>query len=473
MYLIENKDDLLKTHAEYKEHIDLWNFYYTSYKGGKDLIEAVIKKHPRESIDNFDVRKSECFSINYNSAIIDLLSYHLTDNAVENFYGELNNDEAWNLFLKDADLFETDFNVYLNEVQKLSAIFGAVGVLVDKPYGNFDTKKQELDNLIRPYVTTYTLPNILDWTYGINQFGKASLIFLKLKNFYDEYIVWYENFWQAIKLTHKNELEIVREGENPLGEIPFRWLYNLKDPLNPMLGVSDIKEICYINAAMMRNFSCANEILKFSAFPILRKPLSIFTQEETETVVSENSILEFNPEWGEGGKADWLQSVAKEPLEAIMMYEDQLINEIYRIAHLNGIRAAEVSSQAKSGIALRIENAQLGALLAKKSRNLAEFTHQIIRLWLKWQNQSELMDQVSVEPIQEFGLDESAVSIDIATKIIELIPSDKFKQELLKSMLRRVMPNLDNRVKKEIDDEIETFKSMENDSEENIDTTQE
>jgi len=152
----------------YKLNMDSWKLYEMAYTGGKQFIDHALHRHSRESYMNWQERLDEGICLNYSSAIIDLFNFYLTEKPssrefeaisvrgkviiegnedkdikrrIRRSIGEFDKkDEQWLMFLQDADLHNTNFDVFLNHAQKISSIYGSAGVLITKPPGEFQTR---------------------------------------------------------------------------------------------------------------------------------------------------------------------------------------------------------------------------------------------------------------------------------------------------------------------------------------------
>jgi hypothetical protein len=474
-------DELQKTHKVHDENIQDWAFFSLAYQGGRPFIDYALQKHTRESSTNWKSRQDEGICFNYSSIVIDLFNFYLTEKPAVRDFGKLADDKLWNMFTRDADLYNTNFDVFLNEAQKMAAIYGAVGVLIDKPSSGNKILKDDIKQGIYPYCALFTLPNILDWEHERDPItNRPTLTYLKLLDFDNRYLLWWPDKWEIWKLpenapsqfrVHRhtdttdytpkpgdnkyanepasahstgltNEQPIlISEGANPLGEIPFVWFQNIKSVIDPYIGVSDIKEIARITASLIRNISYGEEVIKFAGFPQARRPMAR-EGEVTNNEAGVTAILEFNPEHGEAGKPDWLESAVQEPIEAILSWIDKKINEIFQLSHLSGIHAHEKSDQARSGVALRYEYQQLSLVLTKKSENLTETELGIIKYWLKWQNKSIWYDAVKVSRSKDFSIDDLSQNLENAVMADKLIPEITFKKELMKNVAKKVLPDI-------------------------------
>jgi len=154
------------------------------------------------------------------------------------------------------------------------------------------------------------------------------------------------------------------------------------------------------------------------------------------------AILEFDPEMGEAGKPDWLESKVQEPVDAILAWIDKKIVEIFQLAYLSGIHAQENSNQARSGVALRYEYQQLSLVLTKKSENLTETELGIIKYWLKWQSKSSWFDTMLISRSKDFSIDDLSQNLENAIMANKIVPEMTFKKELMKVVAKRVLPDI-------------------------------
>lgn len=441
------KDELKETHKTYDNNIKKWKFWEAAYDGGEDFINEVIYQHPRESENNWKQRKDDACVFNYATGIIDLFNFYLTEKSAIRELGKLNDDSLWQMFYKDCDLYNTNFDVRMNELQKLSSVYGMVGVLVDKAISKTATVQQAKELGIYPYLATYTPPNILDWTIERNPVNnRPVLTYLKLMEYDETYKLWYPTHWEHWKIPKnedgsEDEPQKIGEEDHPMDEIPFLWMLNVKSSKDPYFGVSDIKEIARITASIARNISYGEEVIKFAGFPIFRVPMELEGGPSNPNTVGVRAVQEFDPE-NPQAKPDWLESEVREPIDAIITWIDKKVDEIFQTAHLSGIHATESSREARSGVALRYEFQQLGSVLCKKNDNLSEAELGILRLWLKWQNQESLFSNINVRRPKEFSLDDLSQSLDNLRKASKEVYSKHFKKLAQKKMVQDALPDI-------------------------------
>jgi len=455
------RKDLLKKHIRYTENIDDWTFYQLAYEGGTGFIKKALgKRNSRESIGNFNQRIADGVCFNYAEAIIDLFNFYLTEKTPIRTLEKLKHNKQWTMFLDDADLTGTDFNVFMDEAQKLSSVFGSIGILTNKPASKASNVAQEIDQKVYPYVAVYTLPNIFDWKFGKDPVsGRPILTYLKLKDDNDEYCVWYQDRWEIWEdVNIKKDPVLVESGQNSLGEIPFIWMQNVKKINSPFLGKSDIVDISRITASIVRDISMGDEIIKFAGFPMMRKPMQP-EGAKTEDETGAEAIHEFDPSFGEYGKPDWMKTEVLEPIEAILMWTDRKTDEIYRVAHLSGVHGQRKSNnEVSSGLALRYEFQQLTSVLTKKSNNMSEAERSIVRFWKKWQNIEVIDKDIDIKRAKEFSIDDLSINLENTITAMKNVVSEKFRILAQQEMAKRTLPDVSEKNKTIIDQEIENNK---------------
>lgn len=482
---------LQETHEVYQEYKDEWTFLQAAYNGAKDLIAyGAIIRHERESKVNYDRRIDEAYGFSYSRSIVELFNFYLFKENVKRDLGNLADDELWALFVKDCNLEADEFDEFLLNAGKSASIQGQCGILVDKPNVTTDTKADDIDKEIYPYVSLYKSLAILDWKYERDEFNKPTLTYLKLRDDDDLYRIWYPDRWEVWeepdlesgestttytrtspsspeakfmgkKRTGKGQANLINSGENPLGEIPWIWLYNVKTGERGV-GHPDISDIARIDASIMRNLSEIEEVITFGAFPMMRKPQvesghSLLGSDE----VGMAAILEFDPD-NPSSKPDWLEAAVSEPIDAILKVIAKKIEEIYRTSNAGGMASMEISTQAKSGTALKAEFQLLNAKLVAKGILLEKAEMEIIRFWLAWHNQKEWFVDVTIERADTYEVENLAQNLEnILTSKSIVTSSETFKKKIEKKTVRLMLPGEADEVFAEIDKEIDEYKQPE------------
>ena len=447
------KQDLEKTSDIYKDNISEWENYDLTYDGGLPFIKKALYRYSNlETVKNHDERVRNGYVFNYAQSIIDLYNFYLTEKPAIRKIEELDKNLQFQMFLKDADLDNTDFNDFMKESQKISSVHGSLGLLVNKPDGDGAS--------IYPYVARYSLPNILDWTFERDKWThRRVLTYLKLLEEDGSFLLMWPNRWEKWIIKDKNVTELIGEGVIPLDEIPFIWMPNLKRIRNFYLGVSDIVDICRIVESIVRNLSHGEEIIKFAGFPMLRIPMErgVGPEEKDDddsVMVGEKAVFEFDPTLGSDAKPDWMPTEIYEPITAVLDWIDRKAEESYRIAHLSGVHGQRTSGEPSSGLALRYSTQQLYSVLEKKSKNMTEAELQIIRLWMRWQK-LDGFDKIEISRPKEFSIDDLAVELDNAFTSMRNMTSKRFRVKLQGKVADHILPDLTEDDRKIINEETE------------------
>jgi len=453
-------DELNEKHELYEQYKEDWELYNLIYRSGKDLIDYAIKRHPRESSDNYSARLDDGYVFNFGKAIIDLFNFYLCQKEAVRTLKGLEKNPLWEMFLKDADLHGTDYNVLIDQAQKLASALGSIGILVNKPDGGV-TVDQNIKLGVYPYYALYNPLNIYDWQWEKDPITHRDvLVRLKLREVNGDWLLWWPEKWEiwTIPDTGHKTPRLKDEGENPLGEIPFIWMVNLKDLEHPEIGCSDLVDIAHIVVSIAQNLSCGEEMIKLAGFPIRRQPMEPEGQEgEDQVETGPRAVEEFNPELGDGGKPDWMPTEILEPVEAALKWIDRKTDEIYRIAHMSGVHGQRKSNnEVASGLAVRYEFSQLNSVLIAKSVNQTEAELQALRLWLKWQNTEDIFKNMEIFRKQEFSIDELSVALDNAIRAHNNVLSQTFRKRVQEKVVKHILPDLSQDDQDTIKTEIDT-----------------
>jgi hypothetical protein len=484
--------ELRATHVYYDAYKLFWDFMLASYEGIRALVAGnhVLFKHERETQANYDRRVSEAYGFGYSQSIVDIFNFYLFKKPPKRDMGPLAKDKQWLMFNDDCDLYGADFDQWMLESQRYAAILGHVGLLVDKGSTEYKTKKQELDNKVYPYVARYFPQAILDWTYDRDDNNRPYLSMIKLLDDDGRYRIWTTEEWAVYAPTDEQvksapqvrdaqtgqvrggggttgeepEVEPEDFGPNPFmknggrGEIPFVWMYNLKSKLRN-IGVSDIKDVAYIDGSIIRNLSEGEEVITYGAFPMLRTPMrekGLAPSDKSDVKdVGITALMEFDPEHPES-KPDWMEAAVSEPIDAILAWMLRKVEEIYRSSNAGGMAGTEIQSQAKSGTALKAEFQLLNSKLVSKGANTEQSEKSIVRYWGMWQKMDEAqMEKVVIEYSRTYDIENLTQDLENALTAKTLVMSKTFRAQLQKNVARQMLPAAEPRLLDDIDKEID------------------
>lgn len=457
MPILTKSEDVEATNPIYDANIKNWRFWYAAYEGDKAFIDLVIKQHERESPSNWEMRVNEAEVFNYSGTIINTFSGFIGMANPEEALGTLSEDESFKQFKNDTDLHGTDYDVFWDNTSALASVYGFVGILVDKAANEEPlSQADEISKRIYPYYSLYTPENILDWKWEKDpDTARPILTYLKVKEHELSILVYTTEEWErwTKEKADDSEWTVTENGVNPHNEITFTWYVNYNVPAKPFLGLSDIRAISRLQAALTRDLSHGNEIVKYAAFPMMRKPMRIASHQPTEEddTSGVTAILEFDPETPDA-KPDWLEAKVKEPIEAVLSWDEKKEEEIYRAAALSAFYGTH--TEARSGVALRVELRQLSAILngKVKSRNNAET--QSLRYWRLWKD-LPADESLDVSRPLSISVDELSLVLDNLITVKPMVRSELFKQAVEKRLVKLILENASDEEIAAIEEEID------------------
>lgn len=445
------REELEGTHPYYRTFAEEWLFYIRSYFGGKMYREGdYLLQHPFESSVNYRRRKETSYYYNYCGPIVDIFVSHLYRKDARREFGSLSGDPLFEAFRTDADQDGNSFKHFMREAGRFASIYGRVSIVVDKPNLLAATKAEANSLGIRPYVALVTPENLLDWEYLRMPSGRAVLDMVKIKESRNVYRVWRRDDWELWCLSpDSQDAELIDSGWHGLGEVPVVNLYNKQSGIK-MIGISDIQDIADINKNIYYLCSDAKEIIENTAFPMLAMPYTRGDSKDDKAVGPHN-ILQFDPA-EPNAHPFWLEA-PHSSLSEIREWVRQDIGEIYRIAKMGGVKAAEDFQGVRSGVALELEYQQLYSVLSEKADNLEQAESKVLSLWAKWEGKSfdgvvDYPDDFSVRDIDrdlQNAINAQSARVDSAT----------FKKELQKKIATALLPKMDETLRAKITAEIE------------------
>lgn len=462
--------DLLKRNPKYIANHKEWKMLLAVYEGIKQIIASgYITQHEREPDLSYKRRMEELYGFGYSKSVVDIFHFYLFKREPKRELKRLKSDELWKMFFENADLYGNGFDTTMMFVSLYAAVEGHMGILVDKPNTEELNRKQQIDNKVYPYIAIYFPNAILDWEEGKDKYSKPILKMVKLLDDNGQYRIWWEDGWEVWELPKNEKGEwdesneeadavFIKSGTNHIGVIPFIWHYNQRSK-DTAVGVSDISEIARIDLSIIRNLSQTEEVVNYAAFPMMLKPKKAadpkkVSVSQAEDEVSVKAIQEFDPEFPDSAPK-WMETEVADPIKAILEFIEKKIGEIYRSSNAGGMASTEISTQAKSGVALKTEFQLLNSKLVSKAINLEKTERKIVELWLMWENKVNLLDDIKLNRERAFDIENLASDLENAVVAKTVVVSETFLQLLQKNIARQVLPTASEDDMAKIDGEIE------------------
>jgi len=378
-----SRQDILDTHKDYSSNVSNWEYYIRSFNGGYDyMIGQYLNRYNLELDNEFNQRLANTPCDNHCKNIVQIYSSFLFRTKASRDFGNMAEEPTLERFLKDSDLEGNNFNTVMKSAQNYASIYGHCFMILDKPKIQTETRAEELDQDIRPYLSIVTPENVLDWNFKRQANGKYVLDYLKIREEVDKnggtYIrVWYQDRVDTLYVEdQKTEPTLIDTADNQIGKIPAVILYNAKSHKRG-IGQSDLVDISDLQRAIYNEYSEIEQLIRLTNHPSLVKTNSV------NASAGAGAIIEM-PDEMEPNLKPYLLQPSGQNLNAIMDSIARKVESINRIAHTGAVR--NTKTQISSGIALQTEFELLNARLSEKADNLELAEEQIFKIYADYQN---------------------------------------------------------------------------------------
>ena len=378
-----SRQDILDTHKDYSSNVSNWEYYIRSFNGGYDyMIGQYLNRYNLELDNEFNQRLANTPCDNHCKNIVQIYSSFLFRTKASRDFGNMAEEPTLERFLKDSDLEGNNFNTVMKSAQNYASIYGHCFMILDKPKIQTETRAEELDQDIRPYLSIVTPENVLDWNFKRQANGKYVLDYLKIREEVDKnggtYIrVWYQDTVDTLYVEdQKTEPTLIDTADNQIGKIPAVILYNAKSHKRG-IGQSDLVDISDLQRAIYNEYSEIEQLIRLTNHPSLVKTNGV------NASAGAGAIIEM-PDEMEPNLKPYLLQPSGQNLNAIMDSIARKVESINRIAHTGAVR--NTKTQISSGIALQTEFELLNARLSEKADNLELAEEQIFKIYADYQN---------------------------------------------------------------------------------------
>ena len=446
------REFLTSRHKHYEEKFNDWNFHLMSYLGGQDYQNAYqLNRYILESDEEYLKRAENTPIDNHCKNVVQIYSSFLFRVSPTRDYGSLSGDPQLDSFINDADLDGRSFDNVIREMQVNASIYGTCWAILDKPAVQTQTRAEEIQLDIRPYMSLYTPENVLNWNFERSLNGKYILTSLTLlEDLFDDVAtirVWNTEDITTYKLADfskgysTSKPMLTNEMPNMLGKVPAVVLYNQKSQRRG-IGISDLNDVAELQKAIYNDYSEIEQLIRLSNHPSLVKTPNV------EASAGAGSIIEM-PEDLDSNLKPYLIQPSSQSLDGIMNNINMKVEAINRITHMGAVRATQ--DRVQSGIALQTEFQLLNARLSEKADYLQNAEEQIWKLFAEWQNTT--FDGEIIYP-DSFNLRDYASDLQfLQAAKASGVPSDSFVKEVDKQIARAVVDD-DEKIST-IDDEID------------------
>jgi len=376
------REQAIAVHKDYQETVNNWEYYIRSYNGGYDyMMGQYLNRYNLELDNEFNQRIANTPCDNHCKNVIQIYSSFLFRVKPSRNFGSLADEQSLEFFLKDADLEGNSLSNVVKSAQNYASIYGHCFMIIDKPNIQTNTRAEELQQDIRPYVSIVTPENVLDWNFERKPNGKYELNYLKIKEEVDRekgtYMrVWYPDRIDTLYMPDRDEPRIIDTVDNQIGKIPAVILYNSKSHKRG-IGQSDLTDIADLQKSIYNEYSEMEQLIRLTNHPSLVKTPSVNASAGAGAVIEMPDELEPNLK-------PYLLQPSGSSLTSIMDSIENKVSSINRIAHIGAIRTTK--SGISSGVALQTEFELLNARLSEKADNLEIAEEQLFRLYAMFQD---------------------------------------------------------------------------------------
>ena len=376
------RDQAIAVHKDYQETVNNWEYYIRSYNGGYDyMVGQYLSRYNLELDNEFNQRLANTPCDNHCKNVIQIYSSFLFRVKPSRNFGSLADEQSLEYFLKDADLEGNSLSNVVKSAQNYASIYGHCFMVLDKPNIQTNTRAEELQQDIRPYISIVTPENVLDWNFERQPNGKYELNYLKIREEVDRnggtYMrIWYPDRIDTLYMPDREEPRIIDTVDNQIGKIPAVILYNSKSHKRG-IGQSDLTDIADLQKSIYNEYSEMEQLIRLTNHPSLVKTPSVNASAGAGAVIEMPDELEPNLK-------PYLLQPSGSNLTSIMDSIENKVNSINRIAHIGAVRTTKTNIS--SGVALQTEFELLNARLSEKADNLEIAEEQLFRLYSMFQD---------------------------------------------------------------------------------------
>lgn len=459
-----------RRHPTYMEHVDHWTFLESCYRGGRDWFKGNIFKYLKEGDKEFADRLNRAYRFNHSREVVDLVNKHLfKQNILRN---EEDAPQAVKDFWKNATRSGLGIEDLARQMGQRSSVQGRIGVVIDSNNdGEALTIAEQRAKGIRIYSYVVRTENLLDYEYDEN----GELAWIKIaetkRDAADpimssgaekiQYRLWTKTDWTLYEVQKQGRKLVVIEvgkGSHNLGIVPVVLVDNTITD-RPYDSPALIDDTAYLDRAVANYLSNLDAIIQDQTFSQLVMPAqSILPGEDGYKKVVEmgtNRVFLYD---GQGGaKPEYISPDVKQA-ELILSVINKIINEIYHSVGLAGERTKQdnaVGIDNSSGVAKAYDFEKVNALLTSKAHSLEAAENRIAEIVAKWAGE-DLKTKLVTYP-DEFDTRGLYDEFDIAGRLMLVDAPKSIRREQMKGLLNKLFPQLKEKLRKDIEKEIDSW----------------
>jgi len=456
-----------RVHPLYRENADLWQLYLNAVKGGANFANSDnLFSHRLESSDDYTEREDRVYYLNYCETVPTLYNTYIFKENVGRAP-----DPNLDFFRRNTDGRGTPISDFVAKAGFFSSVFGTMHALVDMPPTNIKrgkaTKRDVTRAGLQPYCTLIYPSQLKDWSF--DRWGNLLWVVIESIYYRDQDPSVEREEETHYKLITRDEWRIEDEdglpvkfedgssnkGPNPLGIIPLATIYH-KDIEDDKVGESLLKDIVYINRAILNWCSCMDEQIERQTFSQLVVPDNGSLAEESESGDDPLHRIGTSSVWtfpADAGQPPQFISPNVENINAIWKLVTDHIKEIYRLAGLIG--SSDDMYASRSGRAAQMGFLGVNAALADKAKKYQKFENDISKLAYMQLGKS-IDEYQEVRYADSFDVSSLGEEIDATFKLMGENFSSTLNKTIMKNLARRAIPLASTEVRKTVENEIDS-----------------
>jgi hypothetical protein len=451
--IINDANQFLSGNTIYAQYQRQWQYLFESYVGGDEYRNAGhLTKYVNESAGEYTARLESTPLQNHCNSVISVYNSFLFRNPPTRSFGSIENLPELADFLNDADMDGRSFNAFMKDVATHASIFGHAWIIVAKPYVGAQTRGDEMEQGVRPYVNMLSPLVVLDWSWKRMPNGRYVLDYFKYVEDVNGDVTtckeWTPELIRTVIIDDENQAVIDTMVEpNGLGKIPAIIAYNKRSIMRG-IGISDIADIADAQKYIYNALSEVEQSIRLDSHPSLVKT------PETNAGVGAGAIIHM-PENMDPGLKPYVLDFQGASVDKILATIEKTVESVDKMANTGAVRAT--TSRSMSGVAMETEFQLLNARLSEKGDALELAEEQIWKCWAEYMGYT--WDGI-VEYPDSFNLRDTQNDLELYVKAQEAkVGSETFKRELQKQIAKTVIE--DEMVIDQIQQEIETYEEFE------------
>lgn len=412
----------------------MMNFYrlmHDAYYGGGGFEGAYLLRHPRESDENYRLRRRAAYYLNYFAPIVNaLVDPVFKKKPLRDWSGAASSviDE----FTEDVDGAGTAINDFMKRAALEAKLYGAVFIVVE----NFQEADMpgNLGDVLKsrrfPYAYTISPDRVED--YSMDKNGRLLRIRFtdisgqsSASGEHRRTVSFTENSWRV-----EEDGKPAGGGEHGLGRVPVIFFASQDTDAGDIHPVPELYPQARTAVAIYNHCSWLTEILRNQTFPILTFP----STQARDLTLGTNNALCFD---GDVSKFQpGFIAPPSDPAQLIQSQIELLIREMYRMASLTFLSD---SKEQASGIARQWEFERTNQRLSEFAARCAKVEKRMVETAALWMH-LDLTYTVSYS--QDFGITDTETDMKNAQALMDLGLSPEMKIEAARRVLASYAPDM-------------------------------